>query len=256
VSTAIILGYENLTNYVQGTTFENNFPNNRGHEPISSDTGNSQTVEPNQNSIPMAQTVFDSGTMRLPPSISGVIIFIPDEAHHPPEEDKTISAMNPNYLPSTLEIPEGTEVAFVHDDPSHTHIGIVKDKNGSTIWTTIPVEFPDGSDIKKLESSGSPYSVSDDQYSPPMEGRIIVTSEKTTGSLTVGGFFCPTKQMTECKTDFSNAGFQILSEHNFETKSVQKDISGPNTLIIYSTTLPIKDAITKLGPIIESLPYK
>ena len=32
------------------------------------------------NSIPTAQSVFDSGTMTLPPSVGGVIIFIPDEA--------------------------------------------------------------------------------------------------------------------------------------------------------------------------------
>ena len=137
-----------------------------------------------------------------------------------------------------------------------THVGIVKDKDGIALWTTIPVEFPDGSDTKTLSVSGSPYSISDEQYNPPMEGKIVVTSEKSTGDITVGGFFCPTKQLPECKSEFSNTGFQILSEHNFETKSVQKDISGPNTLLIYSTSLPIKDAITSLGPIIKSLPYK
>jgi len=40
------------------------------------------------------------------------------------------------------------------------------------------------------------------------------------------------------------------------TKSVQKDITGPNTLLIYSTSLPLKDAISNLTPIIKSLPYK
>ena len=123
--------------------------------------------------------------------------------HHPPTDQKTISPKNPNYLPNTLEIPEGTEVAFVHDDPSHVHVGIVKDKDGNTVWTTIPVKFPDGSDTQKLSVSGSPYSISDEQYSPPMEGKIVVTSEKSTGSLTVGGFFCPTKQLSGCKSQFS-----------------------------------------------------
>jgi hypothetical protein len=203
-----------------------------------------------------AQMVFHSGTMKIPTSVSSVIIFIPDEAHHPPEDEKTISPMNPNYLPTTLEVPDGTEVGFVHDDPSHTHIGIVKDKDGSTIWRTIPVEFPDGSDTRSLSVTGSPYRISDEEFTPPMEGKIVVTSEKSTGSLTVGGFFCPTNQLAECKAEFSEAGFEILSEHNFETESVQKDISGPNTLMIYSTVLSIDDAMTKLGPIIELLPYK
>ena len=101
-------------------------------------------------SIPTAQSVYDTGVMSLPSSVKGVIIFIPDEAHHPPSDDKTISPKNPNYLPTTLEIPEGTEVAFVHDDPSHIHVGIIKDKDGNVAWTTTPVEYPDGSDIKSL----------------------------------------------------------------------------------------------------------
>jgi phage shock protein PspC (stress-responsive transcriptional regulator) len=66
----------------------------------------------------------------------------------------------------------------------------------------------------------------------------------------------PTKDLDNCKSEFTNAGFQILSEHNFVTKSVQKDISGDNTLLIYSTQIPLKDAIDKLKPIIDSLPYK
>jgi hypothetical protein len=89
-----------------------------------------------------------------------------------------------------------------------------------------------------------------------MKGKIIVTPEKSTGSLTVGGFFCPTNQLSDCKSRFTNSGFKILSEYNFMTESVQKDITGGNSLLIYSTTLPIKDAITKLSPIVQTLPYR
>ena len=196
--------------------------------------------------------------MSLPDTVRSFIIFIPDEAHHPSVDQKAISPKNPNYVPSTLEIAEGTEVAFVHDDPSHVHVGIIKDKDGNLAWTTIPVKFPSGSDAKLLSSSRklSPYTISDKQYSPPMEGKIIVNPEKSTGSLTVGTFFCSTKQLQDCKGQFSKAGFQILSEHNFITKSVQKDIAGDNTLLIYSTTLPVKDALASLEPIIKTLPYK
>ena len=207
-------------------------------------------------SIPTAQSVYDTGVMALPSEVKGVIIFIPDEAHHPASDDKTISPKNPNYLPTTLQIPEGTEVAFVHDDPSHVHVGIIKDKDGNAAWTTTAVEYPDGSDIKSLSSTGSPYDISDEEYSPPMEGNIVVTSEKSTGTLTVGGFLCPTDQLSDCKSQFSKAGFDVLSEHNFVTESVQKDIAGDNTMLIYSTAHPIKDALNSLGPIIKSLPYK
>jgi hypothetical protein len=89
-----------------------------------------------------------------------------------------------------------------------------------------------------------------------MSGNITVQGDiHLKGNLVVGGFFTPTPSVEKYKTDFTSAGFQILSEHNFLSKVVQKDIAGPTTLLIYSTTMPIQGAITNLKPIIASLPY-
>ena len=252
LASVLVIGVGNLCKVYAQTDSPSNFG-------LTDDTGTVSTTTTNNtssDSIPTAQSVYDTGVMSLPSSVKGVIVFIPDEAHHPASDDKTISPKNPNYLPTTLEVPEGTEIAFVHDDPSHVHVGIIKDKDGNVAWTTTPVEYPDGSDTKSLSSTGSPYSISDKQFSPPMEGKIVVTSEKSTGALTVGGFLCPTDQLSDCKSQFSKAGFDVLSEHNFVTESVQKDIAGDNTMLIYSTAHPIKDALNSLGPIIKSLPYE
>jgi hypothetical protein len=252
LASVLVVGVGNLSEVYAQTDSPSNFGLTDDTSTVSTATTNNTSSD----SIPTAQSVYDTGVMSLPSSVKGVIVFIPDEAHHPASDDKTISPKNPNYLPTTLEVPEGTEIAFVHDDPSHVHIGIIKDKDGNVAWTTTPVEYPDGSDTKSLSSTGSPYSISDKQFSPPMEGKIVVTSEKSTGTLTVGGFLCPTDQLSDCKSQFSKAGFDVLSEHNFVTKSVQKDIAGDNTMLIYSTALSIKDALNSLGPIIKSLPYK
>lgn len=181
--------------------------------------------------------------------------MIPDEAHHPPEDEKTISLKNPNFLPTGLEVKDGTEIVFVHGDPFHTHVEIVKDKNGNEVWETIPVEHPGSSDVKSLSSSGSPYTVSDKEFTN-MEGQINVSNEKSTGSLTVGGFFVPTKDLDQYKSEFTDAGFNVISEFGFTTESVQKDLAGDNTLLIYSTTQSVKDATEKLFPLIKSLSYK
>ena len=245
--------------YAQSNSDSNNgYPgaNNTVSNTTINQTNAVSNITSSSDSIPTAQSVYETGVMELPMSVKAAILFIPDEAHHPPADDKTISPKNPNYLPGTLVVPEGTEIAFAHDDPNHIHVGIVKDKSGNIAWTTIPAKFPGGSDSKILDISGSPYIISDKQFSPPMEGKIVVSPQKSTGDLTVGGFFCPTKQLSNCKSQFSKAGFQILSEYNFVTKSVQKDITGPNTLLIYSTPLALKDAISSLTPIIKSLPYK
>lgn len=219
------------------------------------DINNETKINSDLNSIPDAKSVYETGTMSLPATVKSFIIMIPDEAHHPPEDDKTISPKNPNFLPTTLEALDGTEVAFVHGDPSHTHVEILTDKDGNAVWKTIPVEHPGGSDTKVLSSSGSPFSVSDKEFAN-MKGQIKISSAKSTGSLTVGGFFVPTKDLDKYKSEFADAGFNVLSNFDFTTESVQKDLSGENTLLIYSTTQPLKAAIEKLLPLMGALPYK
>jgi hypothetical protein len=90
-----------------------------------------------------------------------------------------------------------------------------------------------------------------------MNGNVAVQENvRSKGNLVVGGFFAPTPSLEKYESDFASEGFQVLSEYNFLSKVVQKDIAVPTTLIIYSTTLPIQDAITNLKPIIASLPYR
>jgi len=41
--------------------------------------------------VPTARSVYETGSISLPASVSGFIIYIPDEAHHSISEHKTIS---------------------------------------------------------------------------------------------------------------------------------------------------------------------
>ena len=126
-----------------------------------SGNSNSNTTAISSNDIPTAKSVFDIGTMSLPSSVKGFIIYIPDEAHHPPTDNKTISTENANYIPTNLIIPKGTAIAFVHGDPNHIHVEIVKDNSssGQVAWQITPVSHPGGSDVKVL-APGS-YGISD-----------------------------------------------------------------------------------------------
>jgi hypothetical protein len=229
----------------------NSFPN--------ANAQGTNTNGPNNNNngggVPSAQSVYETGTMALPSTVSGVIISIPDEGHHPLSDQKTISLKNPSYVPSNLIIPSGASIAYVHGDPNHVHVGTVKDANSGTVaWQTTAVEHPGGSDVKALPAGK--YVVTDEKY-PDMKGTITVSNNvKSTGNLVVGGLFVPTPSLEKYKSDFSNAGFNVLSSYDFVAKTVQKDINGPNSLIIYSTTTPIGQAIPKLFPILDSLPYK
>jgi plastocyanin len=206
--------------------------------------------------IPSAKSVFETGTMLLPSSIKGFIISLPDETHEPDTANKTISHKNAHYLPTNLIIPNGTAIAYVHGDPNHIHVEIVKDNssNGNIVWQTIPVKHPGSSDIRVLPAPGF-YAVSDPKY-PSMKGSITVQKNvQSNGNLLVGGFFCPTPSLAKYKSEFAANGFQTLSQFSFLSIGRQADIAGPTTLLIYSTTMPMQDALTRLLPMLGSLPY-
>ncbi|MDP9289621.1 MAG: hypothetical protein M3P08_15690 [Thermoproteota archaeon] len=217
-------------------------------------SGTSTNSSASSNDIPTAKSVYETGIMSLPAAVNGFIIYIPDEAHHPLTDNKTMSLRNAHYIPSNLVVPAAAAVVFVHGDPNHIHVEIIKDNTtGNVTWKTTPITHPGSSDIKVL-AAGS-YSVSDLKYAP-MTGTIKVESNvHSNGNLIVGGFLCPTSSVVKYRADFAAAGFQILSEHNFVSKVVQKDIAGPTTLLIYSTTMPIQAALVKLKPLVASLPY-
>jgi plastocyanin len=206
--------------------------------------------------IPTARSVFETGTLSLPSSVKGFIISLPDETHELDTLNKTISHKNAHYLPSNLIIPSGSSIAFVHGDPNHIHVEVVRDNSagGNLAWQTIPITHPGSSDIKVLPSPGL-YTISDPKY-PAMKGTITVDKNvQSNGNLVVGGFFCPTPLLASCKSNFASNNFKVLSQYSFLSKTKQKDISGPTTLLIYSTTLPMQDALTKLKPMLASLPY-
>jgi hypothetical protein len=139
---------------------------------------------------------------------------------------------------------------------NHIHLEVIRDNSagGSLAWQTIPIKHPGSSNTKVLPSPGL-YTISDPKH-PAMKGTITVDKNvQSTGNLVVGGFFCPTPSLATCKSNFASNNFKVLSQYSFLSKTKQKDISGPTTLLIYSTTLPMQDALTKLKPMLASLPY-
>jgi hypothetical protein len=144
-----------LVSVVSVSTFNQNFlysalaisKSTINDNPQNTNGDTSSISDNNINGIPTAESVFDTGRMSLPAQVSGFIIYIPDEAHHPLTDNKTMSLKNAHYIPSNLVIPSGTAIAFVHGDPNHIHSEIIKDTStGNVVWQTIPVKHPGGSD--------------------------------------------------------------------------------------------------------------
>ena len=101
------------------------------------------------------------------------------------------------------------------------------------------------------------YTITDAKY-PPMKGSITVEPNvRSTGNGVTGAIFAPTPSSQKFITEFQSAGFQIASKYDFTSAvTKQKDLAGPTTLIVYSTTMNMDDAKTKLLPILKSLPYR
>ena len=92
-----------------------------------------------------------------------------------------------------------------------------------------------------------------------MKGTVTVEPNVKTsgGNLVTGAIFIPTPLLEQYQSQFQSAGFQISSSFDFTSAvTKQKDLNGPTTLVVYSTSQPLDDAKTKLLPILKSLPYR
>ncbi|MGN6347252.1 MAG: cupredoxin domain-containing protein, partial [Candidatus Nitrosocosmicus sp.] len=225
-------------------------------------SGGSNTASVNIGSVPsttennlLAQSIHDTGKLVVNPSFSGVIISLPDETHHPDSDNLQINPQNGHYLPENLVIPSGTAIAFAHGDPNHVHTEIVTDSSGNKVWTTTTISHPGATDSKVLPPGT--YTITDAKY-PPMKGTITVEPNvKSNGNLVTGAIFAPTSSLDKIRSEFQSAGFQIASTFDFTSAvTKQKDLVGPTTLIVYSTSMNMDNAKTALLPILKSLTYK
>jgi plastocyanin len=214
------------------------------------------SVPSNNNNNLLAKSIYDTGKLVVIPSFSGVIISLPDETHHFDNENLRISLENGHYLPENLVIPSGTAIAFAHGDPNHVHTEILTDSSGNQVWTTNTISHPGATDSKVLPPGT--YTITDAKY-PSMKGTVTVEPNVKTsgGNLVTGAIFIPTPLLEQYRSQFQSAGFQIASTFDFTSAvTKQKDLTGPTTLVVYSTSQPLDDAKTKLLPILKSLPYR
>ena len=237
---------------------------------------NSSLVE-----FPDAKSIYESENIKVPQSIGSFIILIPNEAHESwsDEKHKLITDHNWYYVPTNLIIPHGTSISFLDADAPwdtpHPHTIQIKDSSGNVVYNTGKMEYSDHSASKTLDVGN--YSVIDTTYNW-MNGKIVVTDQKSTGKDIVGAFYTPTKQVDNPKdndggshpgwlgyyqTEFPKNGFNILSEHDFsynkcsycEGKYWPDNKTGNHTLIIFSTGQPLDEALLKLKNLVKDNVY-
>jgi hypothetical protein len=228
------------------------------------------------NTLPAAQSVYQSESMTLPQSVGTFIWYIVDEAHEDAvsERHKYISDHNPIYLPMNLVIHQGTAISFLDadapwDTPRPHTINIMDRSNNNIVYTTGKLGYTNSSAAKVLPVGQ--YTIQDTKYTW-MKGNLTVLSnpQKSVGNLIVGGFYTPTSQVANNKDNdggthpgwlgyykeqFAKNGFTILNTFNFHYATCKycpggfwpDQKTGDHTLIIYSTNQALKQALDKLG---------
>ena len=81
--------------------------------------------------IPSASTIYNSETLMLPPSVKGVIIFLPNEAHELTPNQR-MGEKNGEFLPLNVVIGAGASVAVLNGDAGHTHTISLGGNGGSS----------------------------------------------------------------------------------------------------------------------------
>ncbi|MFL6412177.1 MAG: hypothetical protein ACJ71K_13180 [Nitrososphaeraceae archaeon] len=253
------------------------------HQQITESSLQANRGSSNNTIIPTAQSVYTSQSMTLPTSVGTFIWYIVNEAHENSanERHKYISDSNPIYLPTNLVISQGTAISFLDADAPwdspHPHTINIVDSSGKVVYSTGKMDYTNSSTPKVLPSGK--YTVMDTKYTW-MKGNLTVTPQNrsSNGSLVVGGFYTPTSQVANNKdndggvhlgwlgyygTEFPKDGFKILSQYNFHYASCRycpggywpDQKTGDHTLILYSTSQPVLDALSKLSKMVWNNVY-
>ena len=239
----------------------------------------------NTSSIPTAQSVYTSQSITLPTSVKSFVWYIVDEAHENSvsEKHKKVSDHNPDYLPTNVVIPHGVSLTFLDADApwdtAHPHtINISDNSSGNVVYSTGKLDYTNTSEPTILPAGK--YDITDTKF-PWMKGTLTVTDNKNNDNnsdLVIGGFYTPTNQVANkldndggshpgwlgyYTNDFPKNGFSILSKYNFHYAACKYCPGGywpdqktaDHTLIIYSTSQPLSQALSKLSKMVRNNVY-
>ena len=98
-------------------------------------------------SIPSAEVVHSSESMKVPPFVGTFVILIPNEAHEnwSDEQHKLITDKNSYYVPTNLIVPNGTALVFLHADAPwdtpNPHTIEIQDSTGNAVYSTGQLDY-------------------------------------------------------------------------------------------------------------------
>lgn len=243
----------------------------------------STTLINTTNSIPNAESVHLSESMKVPSSVGTFVILIANEAHEnwSDEKHKLITDKNSYYVPTNLVIPNGTAIVFLNADAPwdtpHPHTIEIEDTAGEIVYSTRQLDYTNSSTTANL--SPGVYSIMNNDYETK-DATITVLANETAsgGNLILGGFYTSTNQVENTedndgvshpgslqyfREEFNRNGFDIFSEHDFTYATCDycpggfwpDNKAGEHTLLIFSTEQPLAEALDKLEEFVRDNVY-
>lgn len=230
-----------------------------------------QQSQPVNGTSGMATDVFNTHEMTLGNNIKNLVILIPNEGHHGPQEDEDRFLAQP-FIPQNAVVNEGTNIVWFNGDVGHDHnLVITNNSTGETVQEKgVFPEFEVRNVV--LNGTGSYHYADTEDYEGGfvMGGNIQVvdnsqasssplgTSSNTQDSAdTVGILMVPTQDIQTHTTDLESRGFNIDSSHNFaDLRGGQSGTGDEQTLIVWTTSGMDSSAIaSNLQEISSGLPY-
>ncbi|HJT47445.1 MAG TPA: hypothetical protein VJ729_04625 [Nitrososphaeraceae archaeon] len=237
-------------------------------------TGNGQQL-PNIN----AANLFNSRTMVLPSNVKNLVILIPDEAHHSPDQVPAKRYINQTYLPQNAIVSPGTTIVWFSGDKNHDHfINLYDSKNNASMFKSDAFPYNAATKPIKLNNTGT-FIYSDSENAKSKEtgvnGFVMTGTIKVVDQLlspgsntpnnntannnnnitkidTVGSLMVPAKTLNQYISEFKTRGLGVDSTQQF--RALRN--GGQHVLLVWTSNgIDLNKVLTYLNQITATLPY-
>jgi plastocyanin len=210
-----------------------------------------------------ATKVQEQKSMALGPNVKNLVILIPNEAHHGPNEERERRLIDQPFVPANALVARGTNVVWYNADVDHEHSLNLSDMNKSSVNL-----LGDDGDIDyngmqefTFNDTGNYRYYDTQEYDEDfqMSGMLNVVDPKALTSdpmeaeiKTVGTFIVPSDELEDYLSKFEESGLGVHDVHHY------RDPTGDDKeLIIWtSTSLALEGTLEELEDITPDLPYE
>ena len=219
-----------------------------------------------------ANNIIQNKSLTLPPNVKHLVILIPNEGHHGPNEGDESRFIAQPFVPQNAIIGAGTQVVWFSGDVGHDHNIVVREAN-STIFET--GQFPEFGVTRPITFNNSgtfDYADTVDyEEGFRMTGKITVltdngqlsnvaakTTTNNTAADTVGVLMVPAEDSQDIVQSLSTAGFGIDSMTTFrDLRTAQEEDGGDQQALLVWTTSgkTINEITSTLQQVSDELPY-